>query len=129
MLRSGLVQPTGPANLAALGGCPPAFGKHMYLSWSILIALVALAGTAGSEILIARQLRYQVMPAIVAIVIIVGLVLHDYIWEYYLTTAASRGWTLLYTVPTAFASIFVMMLALLLTRLLRSTFSPKQIPE
>ena len=27
MLRSGLVQPTGPANLAALGGCPPAFSK------------------------------------------------------------------------------------------------------
>ena len=101
----------------------------MHLSWSILIALVALAGTVGSGILIARQMRYQVMPAIVAIVIIVGLVLHDYIWEYYLTTAASRGWTLLYTVPTAFASIFVMILALLLTRLLRSTFSPKQIPK
>ena len=101
----------------------------MHLSWSILIALVALAGTLGSGILIVRRLRYQVMPAIAAITIIVGIVLHDYIWEYYLNSAASRGWTLLYTVPTAVASVFVMMLALLLTRLLKSTFSPKQIQE
>jgi hypothetical protein len=105
------------------------FGNVMHLSWSILIALVALVGTLGSGILIGRRLRYQMMPAIAAILIIVGLVLHDYIWEFYLNSAASRGWTLLYTVPTAVASVFVMMLALLLTRLLRGTFSPNPIQK
>jgi hypothetical protein len=101
----------------------------MHLSWSILIVVVALAGTLGSGILIARRLRYQAMPAIAAITIIAGLVLQDYMWEYHLNSDASRGWTLLYTVPAAVASVFVMLLALLLTRLLRSSFSLKQSQE
>ena len=92
----------------------------MHLSWSILIAVAALAGTLASGILIARRQRYQVIPAIAAITIIIGLVLHDYMWEYYLNSATSRGWTLLYTVPTAVLSVFVMLLVLLMSRIFRT---------
>lgn len=92
----------------------------MHLSWSMLIALVALAGTLASGIRIALRQRYQVMPAIAAITIIIGLVLHNYTWEYHLNSAASRGWTLLYTVPTAVVSVIVMPLVLLITRIFRS---------
>ncbi len=92
----------------------------MHLSWSILIAVIALAGTLASGTLIAQRQRYQVVPAIAAITIIIGLVLHDYMWEHYLNSAASKGWTLLYTVPTAVVSVFVMLLVLLITRIFRS---------
>jgi hypothetical protein len=87
----------------------------MQYSWSILIIAITVLGGGFSLIGYFRNGRLGsfLLKVLFTCGLIISVVAHNIFWERFVNEYVSKGWTLLYTLPTAGACILLVMFAAL----------------
>lgn len=82
----------------------------MQYSWAIASVITLLVGSCAAGIAIQRSGMRSPLGLNIQIgttVVILGVLLHNIFWEREINEMASKGWTLLYTLPAFLVCIFL----------------------
>jgi hypothetical protein len=82
----------------------------MQYSWAIACVVVLLVGSCAAGIVIYRSKMLAQLGRDIQIattISIFGVLLHNIFWERQINEMASKGWTLLYTIPAFLVCILV----------------------